>query len=152
MELTVMQEGKPYYAKGGILTAPTIFGASGDRLLGGGEAGPEAILPLSALWEKLKLFLHSEKDDGNDSHGQGRAASVVSSILRRETRTLERKSTETEKRSVYEAGPQRGRGKTIIQKLEIKLDMNRLKDLQALFRLVDELMDAQNSTDEPEPA
>lgn len=141
-----------WYAKGGILTAPTIFGAAGGSLLGGGEAGPEAILPLSALWEKLKLFLHSEKDDGNDSHGQGRAASVVSSILRRETRTLERKSTETERRSVHEAGPQRGRGKTIIQKLEIKLDMNRLKDFQTLFRLVDELMDAQNSTDEPEPA
>ena len=33
-------------AQGGILDAPTLFGASGSTLLGGGEAGREAILPL----------------------------------------------------------------------------------------------------------
>ncbi len=141
-----------WYAKGGILTSPTIFGAAGGSLLGGGEAGPEAVLPLSALWEKLKLFIHDERDDDNDGRRQGRAASVVSSILRKETRTLEHKSTEAGKRGAYEARPERGRGKTIIQKLEIRPDINRLKDLQTLFRLVDELLDAQNSTDEPEPA
>lgn len=34
-------------AKGGIFTQPTIFGASGGRLQGAGEAGPEAVLPLN---------------------------------------------------------------------------------------------------------
>jgi phage-related minor tail protein len=34
-------------AKGGIFTQPTIFGASGGRLQGAGEAGPEAVLPLT---------------------------------------------------------------------------------------------------------
>lgn len=36
-----------WHAKGGIMTRPTIFGRSGNELLGGGEAGPEAILPLN---------------------------------------------------------------------------------------------------------
>lgn len=38
-----------WYANGGILTQPTIFGMSGGHLLGGGEAGAEAVLPLSEL-------------------------------------------------------------------------------------------------------
>lgn len=38
-----------WYANGGILTNPTIFGMQGGRFLGGGEAGAEAVLPLSEL-------------------------------------------------------------------------------------------------------
>ena len=34
---------------GMILNSPTIFGAAGNRLLGGGEAGPEAVVGTSAL-------------------------------------------------------------------------------------------------------
>ena len=36
-------------AEGGILTKPTLFGQIGSTLLGGGEAGPEAILPIEKL-------------------------------------------------------------------------------------------------------
>ena len=42
-----------WYANGGILTNPTIFGSQGGRLLGGGEAGAEAVLPLSKLDEMI---------------------------------------------------------------------------------------------------
>ena len=38
-----------WYANGGILTNPTIFGMQNGRFLGGGEAGAEAVLPLSEL-------------------------------------------------------------------------------------------------------
>jgi len=38
-----------WYAHGGILTSPTIFGWSGGKLLGGGEAGHEAVLPIDTL-------------------------------------------------------------------------------------------------------
>ena len=38
-----------WYKQGGILTQPTIFGASGNTLLGGGEAGPEAVAPIDVL-------------------------------------------------------------------------------------------------------
>lgn len=36
-------------AEGGILTKPTLFGQIGSTILGGGEAGPEAILPIEKL-------------------------------------------------------------------------------------------------------
>lgn len=54
-----------WYAKGGVMTKPTIFGASGGNLLGGGEAGDEAILPLSALWDKLRQFIQEEINPDN---------------------------------------------------------------------------------------
>lgn len=38
-----------WYKEGGIMTKPTIFGAMGSTLLGGGEAGHEAILPIDKL-------------------------------------------------------------------------------------------------------
>ena len=48
-----------WYAKGGIMTGPTLFGMNGNTLLAGGEAGAEAILPLDALWSKLDQILRS---------------------------------------------------------------------------------------------
>ena len=36
-----------WFAKGGIMSSPTIFGMNGNNLMGGGEAGKEAILPLN---------------------------------------------------------------------------------------------------------
>ena len=36
-----------WYAKGGILTKPTVFGSNGNSLMVGGEAGNEAVLPLN---------------------------------------------------------------------------------------------------------
>ncbi|HFV1170589.1 TPA: phage tail tape measure protein [Streptococcus agalactiae] len=39
--------GIDWYAKGGIMTKPTLFGMNGNRAMVGGEAGAEAILPLN---------------------------------------------------------------------------------------------------------
>ncbi|HEO7278470.1 TPA: phage tail tape measure protein [Streptococcus agalactiae] len=41
--------GIDWYAKGGIMTKPTLFGMNGNRAMVGGEAGAEAILPLNKL-------------------------------------------------------------------------------------------------------
>lgn len=38
-----------WYKEGGILTRPTIFGANGLNFMAGGEAGPEAVLPIDKL-------------------------------------------------------------------------------------------------------
>lgn len=46
-----------WYAQGGILNRPQIFGRSGNTLLGGGEAGKEAVLPLSLLWENMQTLM-----------------------------------------------------------------------------------------------
>ncbi|OJH46929.1 phage tail tape measure protein [Lactococcus lactis] len=41
--------GVDWFAKGGILTKPTVFGQNGNSLMVGGEAGKEAVAPLSDL-------------------------------------------------------------------------------------------------------
>lgn len=51
--------GISWYKDGGILTRPTIFGASGNNLLAGGEAGAEAVVPLATLWDKLETMITS---------------------------------------------------------------------------------------------
>ena len=44
---------------GMILNSPTIFGASGNRLLGGGEAGPEAVVGVSSLMDMIQKAVSS---------------------------------------------------------------------------------------------
>lgn len=48
-----------WYKNGGIMMNPTIFGLNGSSLMAGGEAGPEAILPLSDFYDKLENILTS---------------------------------------------------------------------------------------------
>ena len=38
-----------WYKHGGVMMNPTIFGINGNKLMAGGEAGPEAIAPISTL-------------------------------------------------------------------------------------------------------
>ena len=64
--------GISWYKNGGILDKPTIFGASGNNLLGGGEAGKEAVLPLAELWSNMKSIVAGVVQ-GNQNDG---AASI----------------------------------------------------------------------------
>ena len=50
-----------WYAKGGILNSPTIFGSNGNSLMGGGEAGKEAVLPIDLLRSYIR-----EENQGNN--------------------------------------------------------------------------------------
>ena len=51
-------------AQGGILTKATIFGMAGTgQLLGGGEAGPEAVAPISLLQDYVKAAVRSENEE-----------------------------------------------------------------------------------------
>ena len=56
---SVPHVGISWYKDGGILTRPTIFGAAGNNLLAGGEAGAEAVVPLATLWDKLETMITS---------------------------------------------------------------------------------------------
>ena len=50
-------------AEGGILTKPTIFGmAANGQLLGGGEAGKEAVAPITLLQDYVKSAVQSENE------------------------------------------------------------------------------------------
>lgn len=46
-----------WYREGGIMDGRTIFGMNGMSLMAGGEAGPEAILPLKGFYDKLEKML-----------------------------------------------------------------------------------------------
>ena len=46
---SVPKLGIEWYKDGGIMMKPTIFGMNGNSLMAGGEAGPEAILPIDRL-------------------------------------------------------------------------------------------------------
>ena len=56
-----------WYANGGILTNPTIFGMQNGRFLGGGEAGAEAVLPLSNLEEMIVNGMTTAMGSGGDT-------------------------------------------------------------------------------------
>lgn len=49
--------GINWYKEGGILSGAQIFGKMGGNLLGGGEAGQEAVLPLSDFYDHLDGIL-----------------------------------------------------------------------------------------------
>ncbi|HCG4535567.1 TPA: phage tail tape measure protein [Salmonella enterica subsp. enterica serovar Typhi str. AG3] len=51
-----------WFASGGIMTGPTIFGQMGNTILGGGEAGPEAILPLNGFYKNLDSLFKNYLD------------------------------------------------------------------------------------------
>lgn len=56
-----------WYANGGILTQPTIFGMQGGHFLGGGEAGAEAVLPLSNLETMIVNGMTQAMGNGGDT-------------------------------------------------------------------------------------
>lgn len=51
--------GIEWYKKGGIMDRPTAFGINGDKVMAGGEAGQEAILPLEPFYTRLTQILDS---------------------------------------------------------------------------------------------
>lgn len=59
--------GLKWYAQGGIMTRPTMFGMSGSTAHVGGEAGAEAILPLKPFWDKLDKALKQKTESGRNS-------------------------------------------------------------------------------------
>lgn len=54
-----------WYKQGGIMARPTVFGMSGSALMAGGEAGPEAILPLKSFYDRLEGML-DERTGGTE--------------------------------------------------------------------------------------
>ena len=143
--------GIEWYKNGGIMTSPTMFGmnpVTGKGMVGG-EAGEEAILPLSILWDKLHAFISNEL--GEKDTGEKKSKTLVQALSKKETITLEKRQTDSTTNNSKKEIRTDSKG-TVIQKVEIKVDISKLKDLPMLFKLLDEIKDAQNSTDEPEPA
>lgn len=59
-----------WYKNGGILYGAQLFGMLGKRLLGGGEAGPEAVLPLRSFYDELSRILDKKLNGGGNGPPQ----------------------------------------------------------------------------------
>ena len=57
------------YAKGGVMDGPTLFGMNGSKAMVGGEAGPEAILPLNTFYKKFTSILDDKFKENIDNIG-----------------------------------------------------------------------------------
>lgn len=55
--------GVDWYAKGAVLNNPTAFGMNGNKLMVGGEAGPEAVAPISTLQSYIADAVASQNAD-----------------------------------------------------------------------------------------
>lgn len=107
--------GISYYAKGAILTRPTLFGINGNKGMVGGEAGDEAILPLDTLWGRMKEVV---------------SAAVESKVVKRESR-----------KSLSKEAVSKRSGGTTYNKYEVHMnvDIDSIDSLKKLKNLLDEL-------------
>ena len=77
-----------WYASGGIFNRPAIFGAYGNTLLGAGEAGPEAVAPISELQKYMNggttynLYIDGIKYNTDDYIDES-IGNFVSSVIRK---------------------------------------------------------------------
>lgn len=51
--------GVEWYAKGGVLHEPTVFGMNGPNAMVGGEAGPEAVAPIETLMKFIDIAVRN---------------------------------------------------------------------------------------------
>lgn len=73
--------GIEWYKEGGILNGAQIFGAMGNKLLGGGEAGKEAVLPLSELWTQMRSILADTLQAVNAGNSDGSLGNIIGTGL-----------------------------------------------------------------------
>lgn len=57
--------GIKWYAKGGIMTKPTVFGMNGNNAMVGGEDGPEAILPINRLQDYISEAINKDAQNAD---------------------------------------------------------------------------------------
>ena len=130
-----------YYAKGGIMAGATAFGIEPrtGRTMVGGEAGPEAILPLDVFWTKLKAFTQEDREKGDDWKVlKKESSSMWNTTIQKNTSRQERKSVKS--KSIH------------IGKLEIQVDIDKIRDLDSLYKLISEIKDLSEGDDtDPEP-
>ncbi|NLH34499.1 MAG: phage tail tape measure protein [Lactococcus chungangensis] len=62
--------GVDWFANGGILTKPTVFGQNGNSLMVGGEAGKEAVAPLSDLMAYVEAAVANQIGDMSGNFAQ----------------------------------------------------------------------------------
>lgn len=144
-----------WYRDGGILNGATIFGALGGNLLGGGEAGAEAVLPLSELWKQMTEIVRGVVKGENEENGdsvQQTGANITSALTSKAASVRKEKESNTITKETHTTERWGREGGTTIHQISFTVDISKIKDLPLLYKLIDELKDAQNRTDSPSPA
>lgn len=152
---SVPKFGISWYKDGGILNGATIFGSMGGRLLGGGEAGAEAVLPLSELWKQMTEIVRGVVKGENEESGdrvQQTGANITSALTSKAASVRKEKESKTTTKETYATEKWGREGSTVIHQINFTVDIRKIKDLPLLYKLIDELKDAQNRTDSPNPA
>lgn len=67
--------GVEWYAKGGVMHRPTVFGMNGPNAMVGGEAGPEAVAPISTLMDYVRTAV--QEGIGNNNVDYKRLFSII---------------------------------------------------------------------------
>ena len=143
-----------WYKNGGILNGATIFGAAGGSLLGGGEAGAEAVLPLSELWKRMTEIVKGIVSGENEENGETvlqTGANITSALTSKAASVRREKESKTTTKETYTSERWGRDGGTTIHQISFTVDISKIKDLPLLYKLIDELKDAQNRTDSPTP-
>lgn len=143
-----------WYKNGGILNGATIFGAAGGSLLGGGEAGAEAVLPLSELWKRMTEIVKGIVSGENEENGETvlqTGANITSALTSKAASVRREKESKTTTKETYTSEKWGRDGGTTIHQISFTVDISKIKDLPLLYKLIDELKDAQNRTDSPTP-
>lgn len=143
-----------WYRDGGILNGATIFGAMGGSLLGGGEAGAEAVLPLSELWKRMSEIVGTVVERENEERGdnvQQTGAGITRALTSKAVSVHREKESNTTTREMHTTERWGREGGTTIHQLSITVDISKIKDLPLVYKLIDELKDAQNRTDNSSP-
>lgn len=78
--LNWLDEGLPkigveWYAKGGVMHQPTVFGMNGSNAMVGGEAGPEAVAPIETLMDYIRTAV--AEGMGNNGVDYNRLFSII---------------------------------------------------------------------------
>ncbi len=136
---TVPQFSTAYYAKGGIMDGPTLFGLNGSQAMVGGEAGPEAILPLDTLWTRMRSII-AELLGGRgrkDEKGQEAAHGIMQSVAQRLAGTP--RASRADKDEKRENTRKEGGKGMVIQKLEMNVDISSMDDMHKLRKLIEQI-------------
>ncbi len=151
---SVPKFGISWHKNGGILNGATIFGAMGGNLLGGGEAGAEAVLPLSELWKQMTEIVRGVVKGENEENGdsvQQTGANITSALTSKAASVRKEKESSTTTKEIHTNERWGREGGTTIHQISFTVDISKIKDLPLLYKLIDELKDAQNRTDSPSP-
>lgn len=70
--------GVEWYAKGGILNQPTIFGMNGPNAMVGGEAGPEAVAPIDTLMQYVEAAVKKAFMEDKNNNNEGMQVNIYS--------------------------------------------------------------------------